>query len=615
METDQIVLLGVLAATMALFVWNRLRYDIVAGIALMACVYTGVVPAEHAFEGFGHPAVITVAAVLVISQALQGSGVVELFLRLLSRARGTLSRQLVANCGITMLLSAFMNNIGALALMLPITLRDARKAKRPPSQLLMPLSFASLLGGLVTAIGTPPNIVVTTFRAERTGEPFRMFDFTPVGLVVALAGLAFLVLASRRVIVSRDVSFAEPAKPAPAGPGAGEILEGPAEGLGRPKSDLRVARYATEVRVPGESDLVGTTVADLEARCENEVAVMAILRRDRRRLAPASLEQIQAGDVLILEGESEALQPLFVDPTLVEAGAEEIDPATLRSPDVRVIEAVVMPNSVLEGASARGFGIHRRFGVNLLALAREGHAARARLKLVRFRVGDVLLLQGDDQALEHACSSLGCLAIKDRGLDIVRRRGAIAIPSLFAGGILAAAVGLVPIQIAFTTVVGLLVLGKLISLRDAYRSIEWPVIVLLGFLIPVGEALQSTGATDLIAGGVLALADDLPTWGLVALLLACSMAMSDVVHNTPTAVLMAPIAFALAEGLGTSPDAFLMAVAIGAASPYLTPIGHQSNTLVMGPGSYAFGDYWRLGLPLDLVIVAVAVPMIVLVWG
>ena len=632
METDQIVLLAVLAATMALFVWNRLRYDIVAGIALMACVYTGVVPAEHAFEGFGHPAVITVAAVLVISQALQGSGVVELFLRLLARARGTLSRQLVANCGITMLLSAFMNNIGALALMLPITLRDARKAKRPPSQLLMPLSFASLLGGLVTAIGTPPNIVVATFRAERTGEPFRMFDFTPVGLVVALAGLAFLVLASRRLIVSRDVSFAEPEppkrdvpkrdapqraarEPTPAEPGAGDILEGPAEGLGRPKSDLRVARYATEVRVPGESALVGTTVADLEARCENEVAVMAILRRDRRRLAPASLEQIQAGDVLILEGESEALQPLFVDPTLVEAGAEEIDPATLRSPDVRVIEAVVMPNSVLEGASARGFGIHRRFGVNLLALAREGHAARARLKLVRFRVGDVLLLQGDDQALEHACSSLGCLAIKDRGLDIVRRRGAIAIPSLFAGGILAAAVGLVPIQIAFTTVVGLLVLGKLISLRDAYRSIEWPVIVLLGFLIPVGEALQSTGATDLIAGGVLALADDLPVWGLVALLLACSMAMSDVVHNTPTAVLMAPIAFALAEGIGTSPDALLMAVAVGAASPYLTPIGHQSNTLVMGPGSYAFGDYWRLGLPLDVLIVAVAVPTIVLVWG
>ena len=632
MSLDQGIVLAVLAAAMGLFVWNRLRYDIVAGLALMACVYTGVVPAEHAFEGFGHPAVITVAAVLVISQALQGSGIVELFLRLLSRARATLVRQLAANCGITMLMSAFMNNIGALALMLPITLRDARKANRPPSQLLMPLSFASLLGGLVTAIGTPPNIVVATFRAERTGEPFRMFDFTPVGLAVALAGLAFLVLASRRLIVSRDASFAEPPAPAvrdraagapetaPSGteaagePDAVEILEGPAEGIGRPKHDLRVARYTTEVRVPGESALVGTTVGDLELRCENEVAVMAILRRDRRRLAPSSLEQIQGGDVLILEGESEALQPLFVDPTLVEAGAEEIDPATLRSPDVRVIEAVIMPNSALVEASARGFGIHRRFGVNLLALAREGHAARARLKLVRFRVGDVLLLQGENRALENACTALGCLAIKDRGLDIVRRRGALSIPSLFAAGILAAAVGLVPIQIAFTTVVGALVLLRLISLRDAYRSIEWPVIVLLGFLIPVGEALQSTGTTGLIADAVLGLSDDLPAWGLVALLLGASMLMSDVVHNTPTAVLMAPIAFALAEGLGVAPDAFLMAVAVGAASPYLTPIGHQSNTLVMGPGSYAFGDYWRLGLPLDAVILAVAVPMICWVW-
>ncbi len=619
MTTDQLAVVAILGIAMGLFVWNRLRYDIVAGMALMAAVYSGIVPADHAFDGFGHPAVVTVAAVLVISQALQGSGIVELFLRVLARARGTVGRQLVANCGITMLLSAFMNNIGALALMLPITLRDARKARRPASQLLMPLSFASLLGGLMTLIGTPPNIVVATFRAERTGEPFRMFDFTPVGLAVALAGLGFIVLCSRRLIVSRDAAFpgADDAVPA-VGPLVSSdgtlVLSGPQEGIGRPKHDLRVARYATEVRVPAESALVGTAVGDLEARCENEVSVMAILRRDRRRLAPTSLELLQGGDVLILEGESEALQPLFVDPTLLEAGAEEIDPAALKSPDVRVIEAVVMPNSALEGASARGFGIHRRFGVNLLALAREGHATRARLKLVRFRVGDVLLLQGDNQALEHACTSLGCLAIKDRGLDIVRRRGSLAIPSLFAAGILAAAVGLVPIQIAFTTVVGLLVLFRLISLRDAYRSIEWPIIVLLGFLIPVGEALQATGTTTLIADGVLSLADDVPVWGMVSLLLVTSMLMSDVVHNTPTAVLMAPIAFALAEGLALPPDAFLMAVAVGAASPYLTPIGHQSNTLVMGPGSYAFGDYWRLGLPLDVVIVTVAVPMIVWVW-
>jgi len=538
----------------------------VAGIALMAAVYLGLVPVEHAFEGFSHPAVITVASVLVISQALQASGVVELFLKLLSRSRGTLMKQLLANCGITGFLSAFMNNIGALALMLPITLRDARKANRSASRLLMPLSFASLLGGLVTLIGTPPNIIIATFRAENVGEPFSMFDFTPVGLAVALAGTAFIIVIGWR------------------------FLPGQSEAAAEAEQDIRVARYMTEIRIPADSALVGSAVGDLERRCENEASVMAIVRKERTRLAPPVIEQLQAGDVLILEGDSEALQPLFTDPNLVEAGAEEIDTSTLDSPDVRVVEAVVMPNALLDGMSMRALDMHRRFGINLLGVAREGHRSRARLKHVRFKLGDVLLLQGENDALEQACSSLGCLAIKDRGVDITRRRGQILIPSVFAAGILAAALGLVPVQIAFTTV------------------------VLLGFLIPVGEALQSTGTTDLIATALLDVADSVPVWAVLAMLIGTSMLLSDLVHNTPTAVLMAPIAYSLSVGLNQSPDAFLMAVAIGAASPYLTPIGHQSNTLVMGPGGYAFGDYWRLGLPLDIVIILVATPLLQWVW-
>jgi len=338
------------------------------------------------------------------------------------------------------------------------------------------------------------------------------------------------------------------------------------------------------------------------------------VRNERTRLAPPVIEQLQAGDVLILEGDSEALQPLFTDPNLVEAGAEEIDATTLNSPDVRVIEAVVMPNALVDGMSMRALDMHRRFGINLLGVAREGHRARARLKHVRFKLGDVLLLQGENDALAQACSSLGCLAIKDRGVEITRRRGQFLIPSVFAAGILAAALGLVPVQIAFTTVVGILVLCRMVSLRDAYRSIEWPVIVLLGFLIPVGEALQSTGTTDLIATALLGVADSVPLWAVLAMLISTSMLLSDLVHNTPTAVLMAPIAYSLSVGLNQSPDAFLMAVAIGAASPYLTPIGHQSNTLVMGPGGYAFSDYWRLGLPLDIVIILVATPLLQWVW-
>lgn len=588
---DQLAVFIILAVTMTLFIWDHWRYDVVAGVALMAAVYTGVVPADHAFEGFAHPAVITVACVLVISQALQSCGVVELFLKLLSHARGTLTTQITANCTVTAFLSSFMNNIGALALMLPITLRDARKSRRSASQLLMPLSFASLLGGLVTLVGTPPNIIIATFRADNVGEPFRMFDFTPVGLVVALSGIVYLVTLGWRLL-----------------PGRHRVQNN------ERNEHFQIAQYMTEVRITADSDLIGSSVGDLEKLCENEVSVMAIIRQERRRLAPIAIELLQAGDILILEGHSESLQPLFENPGMLDAGAEQIDTDWLKSPDVRVIEAVVMPNAAIEGLSMRGLGMHQRYGVNLLAVAREGHAARTRLKHIKYKTGDVLLLQGETRALEQMCQSLGCMAIKNRGLEITPRRGALLIPALFLLGILAAAIGWVPVQIAFASVVGMLILTKMISLRSAYHSIDWPIIVLLGFLIPIGEALQTTGATDLIAAGIVTHADSLPVWMLLALIIAVSMLLSDVVHNTPTAVLMAPIALSLATGLGLSPDPFLMAVAIGAASPYLTPIGHQSNTLVMGPGGYAFGDYWRVGLPLDVVIIATAVPMIVWVW-
>jgi len=555
----------------------------------MAALYTGIVPFDHAFVGFSHPAVITVASVLVISQALQSSGIVNLFLKYLGVFRAGKHSQLAANCTTTALLSAFMNNIGALALMLPITMRDARKAKRAASSLLMPLSFASLLGGLVTLIGTPPNIIIATFRAEQTGQPFGMFDFTPVGLAVAVAGLLFLVFASKYLLPEKKGSDTG--------------------------NQFQIAKYLTEISVPETSGLLGKTVRELEAMCDNEASVIAILRNGRRRLAPSGSELIYAADVLILQGDGEALQPLFEDTSLVQAGAEITDSTWQDSRDVRVIEAVVMPNAMVTGIAMRSVKMRERYGVNLLALARERHPSRARLKHVRFKVGDVLLLQGEREALAEMCANLGCLAIKNRGIEITPKRSALLTPAVFLAGILATALGLLPVQIAFTTVVGVLVLLKAVSLREAYRSIEWPVIVLLGFLIPVGEALRTTGATEQIAHALVTVAGDVPLWALLALVMITSMLLSDLVHNTPTAILMAPIALSLADNFSLAPDPLFMAVAIGAASPYLTPVGHQSNTLVLGPGGYNFSDYWRLGLPLDIIIVLVGVPMILLVWG
>ena len=587
---DQGILFGIIATAMTLFVWGRWRFDIVAILALLAAVYFGIVSPRHAFAGFGHPAVITVAAVLVIGRALEVSGVVDYLVRFLAPARGSAPRQVAATVVVASGLSAFMNNVGALALMLPVTIRNAYRAGRPSSLVLIPLSFATLLGGLITLIGTPPNIVIASVREETVGAPFRMFDFSPVGLVVAAAGILYLITIGWRLLPRQRQGEAE----------SGAVF--------------RIEAYITEARVPETSPLVGQTIRTLEQLCENEATVMAIYRGRRRLLAPAGVERLWRNDILILEGDPAALDPLFDGDKLEQTGREDVSAEDLKSDEIRLVEAVLMPNSPIEGRSMRGLRMHDRYGINLLAVARHGEAPKARLGSIRFRTGDVLLLQGERNTLQQALTDLACLPLADRGLRVARRR-TIHLPlGVFGAAIAVAAFGILPVQITFVTAVVILILAGTISLRDAYESIEWPIILLLGALIPLGEALQSTGGTALIAGAVAALSGQVSTWVILALLLIVSMLLSDLIHNTPTAVLMAPIAVSIGQSLGLSVDPFLMAVAVGSASPYLTPIGHQSNTLVMAPGGYHFGDYARVGALLDIIIVTTAVPMIMWVW-
>ena len=590
MSFDQGVVFFVLAAAMGLFVWGRWRYDVVAIVALLAVVYLGVVPPMAAFSGFGHPAVITVAAVLVVSRALQVSGVINHLARKLAPIRHTTFHQVAATSGLTAVLSAFMNNVGALALMLPVAIRNAHLAGRSPSQLLMPLSFASLLGGLITLIGTPPNIVIATFREQYTGAPFQMFDFAPVGLAVATVGIVYITTIGWRLIPHHRRGEADQ------------------------RHLFQLEAYITEARVPPESPLVGKQIRELERLCENEMTVMSIIRGDLRLLAPHGVERVTGEDILILEGDPAALEPLFAGAKLKRTGQRDVQTKELRSDDIRLVEAVLMPNSPIEGQSMRGLRMHDRFGINLLAIARQGEPPKTLLGNTPFRTGDVLLLQGERNTMTQALSALGCLPLADRGLRVPPRRPVFLPIGVFALAILAAGIGLVPVQIAFVTAVAVLILLGTLTLRDVYESIEWPIILLLGALIPIGEALQATGGTALIAGGILSLADDIPTWLMLALLMMVSMLLSDIIHNTPTAVLMAPIGAAVAQGLDLAIEPFLMAVAVGAASPYLTPIGHQSNTLVMGPGGYRFGDYARMGLPLEIIVIATATPMILWVW-
>ncbi len=591
MTAEQIIVFAIIVFAMVMFVWNKVRYDLVGVMALLVAVLTGVVPAAHAFEGFGHAAVVTVAAVLIISQALQNSGLVDKLVLLLAGTRKSSTIQIAAGSGIAAALSTVMNNVGALALMLPVALRNAYKAGRSPSIVLIPLSFASLLGGLVTLIGTPPNIVISGFRETQTGKPFAMFDFAPVGLAVAAAGLVYLCTIGWRLLPERIA------------------VEGEDDNL------FHVERYTLESNVPEGSSLAGMRVRELENKFDREISVVAIIRQGVRRLAPRAIEKVREGDVLILQGDPGLIQPLADGKQLASLGHQVEGEKDLESEDVEVIEAVVLPNSPIEGKSMRQYRIHDRLGVNLLALARQGRQPTARLKNIRFKTGDVLLLQGEKATMADALRTLGCLRLASRTISEDIPTGKIWLSTgIFGAAIAAAAFGLVTVPIAFMAAVLLLVLTDTISLAEMYDAIDWPVILLLGTLIPIGEALQHTGGTDLIANGLVSVAGDVPMWAIVAMVLAVSMWLSDFVHNTPTAILMAPIAMGIASGLNANPDAFLMAVAVGAASPYLTPIGHQSNTLVMGPGGYKFQDYTKVGLPLQIIILLVAVPMIMWVW-
>ena len=587
---EQLALFAILALALGLFAWGRIRYDVVAVLALLAAVVLGIVPTGEAFLGFGHPAVITVAAILVLTRALRHSGLVERVTRILQPLSERPTLHVLALAGLTAGLSAFMNNVGAVALLLPVALKSAQDCGRSPSQLLMPLSFGSLLGGLITLIGTPPNIIIASVRMAETGEAFGMFDFAPVGILVALAGIAFIGLFGWRLLPAR------------------------AEARERMDELFDIADYITEVRLPKDSASVGKRIVDLETLAQGDIAVVALIRRKDRMLAPSGFMRLLPNDILVVEADTATINMLVEEAGLSLVGAAPTPVDELGSERVGVIEVVVMPGSRLDGRTARALRLHSRYGVNLLGVAREGQAIAERLGRVRFQAGDVLLLQGEREEMPESLATLGVLPLAERSLGFGRRRPLLATPIAFFGAIALVVTGLLPPQIAFVGAVAAIVLLGELALREVYEAIEWPIVVLLGALIPVGLALESTGGSATIAAPILALGAEVPIWAVLALLMVVTMLLSDVMNNAATAVLMAPIGITIARGLEASVDPFLMAVAIGASSTFLTPIGHQSNLLVLGPGGYRFGDYWRMGLPLDVIIVCVAVPLILLVW-
>jgi di/tricarboxylate transporter len=586
---SQAIVFGTLLIALVFFINGRIRYDIVALLALFLVTITGVVGWDQAFTGFSNPAVITVAAVLVMSRGLQNAGLVEMIVRGLAHVGNRPTMQVAALTGLVTAFSAFMNNVGALALLMPVSIRMARKSGLPPSILLLPLAFASHLGGMITLIGTPSNIIISSIRADASGQPFTMFDFTPVGLGVALAGFIFFALIGWRLVPKRS------------GPGSPEDL-------------FEVKDYLTEVRVTEQSKFNGRSLQEIADSTEADVDIIQLVRGQVVRPAPYRYEIIQPDDILIVRADSDDLKTFLSESGFGLVENVQVKKEALGSRDVSLMEVTVKPDSPVAGLTVRDMDIRWYFGVNLLAVARQGERLRERLRKIRLKPGDVLLLQGMAGALQEAVKSYGFLPLAERGLKIGEPKRILLATGIFAGAIAIAAAGLIPVQVIFPMAAVAMVLLALVPLREIYESIDWPVIVLLGALIPVGQAFESTGGARLITSTLLGFQGYLTPVALLVVLLVVTMFLSDLINNAACALLMAPIAISLASGLDVSADPFLMAIVIGASSAFLTPLGHQSNTLIMGPGGFRFSDYWRLGLPLEIIVVVVAVPLILHFW-
>ena len=588
MTTDQTILFGLLFLVFVFLIWGRWRYDLIAFIALLVALLTGVVPKELAFSGFGHPATVIIALVLIVSRGLSNSGVIELVARYLVDASRKLATHISIMSGLAAALSAVMNNVAALALLMPVDMQAARKAGRSPSLTLMPLSFASILGGMVTLIGTPPNIVIAEFRGDALGESYRMFDFAPVGLACAVVGVAYVALIGWRLLPAQRKS----------------------EDASKDLFDL--ADYIAEARVPADSPVIGKRVRDLDAQAEKvDVEIIGLIRRGRRLPGLARIAEIKKGDILMIEASPDSLEEALGALQLEYVGKGE---GRLGDEDLLLQEVVVPEYSRLSGRSAVSLRLLYRYRVALVGVSREGRRFREKVRSLILRPGDVLLLLGAEERLADVTTRLGLLPLADRGHVILQREKAWLSVGIFASAILAASLGWVYLPVALGCVAALYVLLNIVPIRDVYTSVEWPVIILLGSMIPIGGALQSTGGTALIANGIVELSGGFSPVFVLALLVIVTMTLSDVMNNTATAVIAAPIAVEIAQRLGVSPDPFLMGVAVAASCAFLTPIGHKNNTLILGPGGYRFGDYWRMGLPLEILIVVVSVPALVIVW-
>ncbi len=587
MSTEQILAFTVIGIMMAVFIWDRVRYDIVACCALVAAVAVGIVPLEEAFSGFSDDIVIIVGSALVVSAAVARSGIVDIAIKKFFPNLKSVRAQLALLMIVVAVLSAFIKNIGALAIMMPVAFQFSKRSGISPSKYLMPMAFSALLGGLMTQIGTSPNIVVSQLRADLTGTPFTMFDFTPVGGILTLVGVTFLLF-FHWLVPSRtrqNTSLEEA---------------------------VEIANYTSEATVSSQSNVVGRPLAELLKQGDGEVLATAVLR-GATRMSPFPDLNLRENDTIILEGRSAAIDRV-VSGAKLQLSGKPLKASGQQLDDLISIEAIISRESPLSGLSARELALSYTRGVNLLAVSRRGQRLSERLRDLTLMAGDVIVLQGNRNALPGVMQDFALLPLAQREVMLGIKRKAFIPLVILAAAMIATALGWAPVAVAFFAAALGMAVFRAIPLTDLYKAVDGPILIMLAALIPVADTLRTSGASELIAAALGSVSAGLPPFAALALILITAMGVTPFLNNAATVLVMGPIAASFATALDYRPEAFLMAVAIGAGSDFLTPVGHQCNTLVMGPGGYKFSDYPRLGLPLSFIIVLVSVPTLLWVW-
>ena len=630
MTVDQIAILSIIFLTFVLFIWGKFRYDIVALIALFmlfsADTFLGgdtsnlIANPSNLFIGFGHPAVITVAAVLIISRALRNAGVVEVISRKIMPLSKYQLMHISSLSTIASVFSAIMNNVGALALMLPVALKTSIKQKRSPSIILMPLAFASILGGMITMIGTPPNIIIATLRKtifmdlkqvaieDSTSkaaqyflsqnidpnqfhpEAFGMLDFSPVGGMIAIMGVLFIALVGWRFI--------------------------PKESYKKPGTEslFSINEYLTEIRIPNDCKLIGEKISNIKNFTDDRLLIISVIGKDEKISDPVQNHSIAEGDRYQIQADPVELK-LMMDEyniRLIKKMRERID--KLKDENTNYKEVLISPESPLVNRNRTYLRRRSSNSLTLMAVARQGERIHKRLGEIKFRVGDVLLIQGNIDSLEDNISLLHLLPLVHRDVEVGEfSRVGISL-FIFGCAIALSMFGILPTTVSFIGAILVYIFIGILPIRELYGHIDWPIIVLLGAMLPVSNALQTTGSTQLIAEFMVSMTVGLPHWAILVFIMILTMCLSDIINNAATALIMAPICVGIAISMNVSADPFLMAVAVGASCAFLTPIGHQCNALILGPGGYKFSDYWRMGLPLEILIVAIGTPLIIFFW-